>query len=348
MKIGLIVGTGTGPELAEVFNKFVTEVASLLNLNIQIEKLVYQPKTYSELRKFSWRDIENIENEDLEVLWNFIVNFYRYGGRAVFRTAINAEVLYQLRRKGLAIKVFPIHLRDGRRIMMIRDEMQGFYTNDEYYLSDEEIKFIGSFQKSYFNILIKYAMQMISMYLVGDFEIWALYKFHLFANLIERWFHEILDKVKLFQPDSGIDQLLKYIKNPLKYPTDILLLTSNEIGDMLCEFLMYILNIGDKNTWYSKDIFLSMDLQGLVMYQTIHGSADDIAGKNVVNPIATLRAAGDLIEYWFKTNNFFSILNEILKELEDKGIVTPDLGGTKKTMDVVDYVLEKIKLLYQR
>jgi isocitrate/isopropylmalate dehydrogenase len=343
MKIGLIVGTGTGSELAEVFCKFISEIRFLLNLNIEIEKHNYQLKTYWELRKLSWNEIEDKEKIDFEILWQYLLKFYKEGGRVIFRTAINAEVLYQIRKKGLAIKVFPMRLKDGRRILMIRDEMQGFYTNDEHHLSNELIRFIGSFRKDYFHIIFNYATQEASKYLGNDWEIWALYKFHLFANLIEKWFNEISDKIKVYQPDSGIDMLIKYIKNPEKYPKDILLLTGNEIGDLLCEFLMYILSMGNKDVLYSRDVFLEPDLFGLTIYQTIHGSADDIAGKNIVNPFATLRAAGDLIENWFKIDSFYSVLDGILEELKDKGITTPDLGGGKKTMEVVDYILERIK-----
>jgi len=349
MKIGLIVGTGTGPELAEVFCKFISEIGALLKINnIEIKKLDHHPKSYWALRKLSNDEIKNEEKNDIEILWEYLLKFYREDGRVIFRTAINAEVLYQLRKKGLVIKVFPVRINDGRKILMIRDEMQGFYTNDEYILSDELIKFTGSFRKAYLHIIYDYALYEGQKYLTECFEIWAFYKFHLFANLIEKWFYDISNKIKIYQPDSGIDLLIKYIKEPAKYPQDILLLTGNEIGDMLCEFLMHMLNIGNKDVWYSRDVFLLPDLYGLTMYQTIHGSADDIAGKNIINPFATLRAAGDLIEHWFNVENFYSLLENILEELKDKGITTPDLGGTKKTTEVVDYVLEKIKFYYRR
>ena len=348
MKIGLIIGNGTGPELADVFCKFISEVSFILGLSIKIEKCNYRAKTYWELKKLTWDKIENKEKIDFESLWQYLLEFYKNGGRVIFRTAINAETLYKIRRKGKAIKIFPVQLKDGRKILMIRDEMEGFYTNDEYSLSDNLIKFSGSFHKDYFHIIFDHAIQEAQKYSINNFEIWAFYKFHLFANLIEQWLNKISNNIKVYQPDSGVDLLVKYMRDPLKYPKNIILLTGNEIGDILCEFLMYTLKIGNKDVLYSRDVFLESDLYGLMMYQTIHGSSDDIAGKNIVNPFATLRAAGHIIEYWLKINNFYSILNGILEELKSKGITTPDLGGAKKTTEVVDYVLERVKLYYRR
>lgn len=345
IKVGLIVGGGTGQELAEVFCRIIKEVSSLFTLKVEIRKNNFIAKTYWELRKLSWKKIEKEEKSDLRKLWGYLLNVYKDGVRVVFRTAINAETLYQLRRKGLAVKIFPVELKDGRKILLIRDEMQGFYTNDRYELSNEFIKFKGSFHKDYIQKIITYVLQERQKYMSENFKIWAIYKYHLFANVIEKWFYKIAPEIKIYQPDTGIDLLIKYIKEPLREPHNLILVTGNEIGDTLCEFLMFVSGIGNKNTMFSWDVFLCKELYGLTMYQTIHGSADDIKGKNIVNPIATIKATGHLIENFLGIKGLYSVFIKILNKAKNNGILTQDLGGTIKTTEVVDFLLKELKHL---
>ena len=63
------------------------------------------------------------------------------------------------------------------------------------------------------------------------------------------------------------------------------------------------------------------------LYEPIHGSAPDIAGKNVVNPIATILSVAMMMEYGFKEHSVAKrIKNAVNKVLKD-GFRTKDISS---------------------
>jgi homoisocitrate dehydrogenase len=79
-----------------------------------------------------------------------------------------------------------------------------------------------------------------------------------------------------------------------------------------------------------------------VMGEPVHGSAPDIAGKGVANPIAAIRSAGMLLEHMGHTAQALKIYNAVDAVLADASILTPDLGGKSSTNDVLEAVLKNL------
>ncbi len=78
------------------------------------------------------------------------------------------------------------------------------------------------------------------------------------------------------------------------------------------------------------------------MFEPIHGSAPDIAGKGLANPLATVWSASQMLEF-FGEQKWADRLIEIIEEmLVEKTALTPDLGGTATTSEVGDRVVEKL------
>ena len=77
------------------------------------------------------------------------------------------------------------------------------------------------------------------------------------------------------------------------------------------------------------------------MFEPIHGSAFDITGKGVANPIATFWTASMMLEHLGETKAAVRVMKAI-EEVTAKHIFTPDLGGTARTRDVTDAVLQAL------
>jgi isocitrate/isopropylmalate dehydrogenase len=341
-KIGLVIGGGTGRELGEVFKQALLRITSLIKKKVQIIECKHEFKTYNQLKLIpKLSQIKEIVYEDLKALYVFYKEFYHLGGRVIFRTAINAETLYAFRRIGKAVKIIqiPVH---SKTLLIVRDEMQGFYTNDEYQLGEHEIYWTSSISEENCQIIMTFALKEAKRLLQKPFDVWVTYKHHLFANLIEAWYRKAFNQVKVYQPNHVTDLLFQYIHSI--NGNDLLLITGNEIGDILHEVLIYHLGIGTRNTLYSKNIYLHPDFQGLTEYQTVHGSADSLAGRGKVNPFATLRIVGAIIEEWLDEPGFSKKMDDALQQAESAGIVTPDMGGNSSTDEVVEYVLANICL----
>jgi tartrate dehydrogenase/decarboxylase/D-malate dehydrogenase len=78
------------------------------------------------------------------------------------------------------------------------------------------------------------------------------------------------------------------------------------------------------------------------MFEPVHGSAPDIAGKGVVNPLATILSASMMIEHLGMAEASRSIETAVAAVLANGKVRTPDLGGKSSTEEVTDAVLEKL------
>ena len=74
------------------------------------------------------------------------------------------------------------------------------------------------------------------------------------------------------------------------------------------------------------------------MFEPIHGSAFDITGKGVANPIATFWTAAMMLEHLGETRAAARLM-EAIEAVTAKKIFTPDLGGTARTRDVTQAVM---------
>ncbi|GJE84354.1 3-isopropylmalate dehydrogenase [Phanerochaete sordida] len=85
------------------------------------------------------------------------------------------------------------------------------------------------------------------------------------------------------------------------------------------------------------------------LYEPIHGSAPDIAGQGIANPIGTILSAAMLLRYSLGMEKPAKAIEEaVRKVLDDKdiggeGLRTADLGGSSKTRDIGDKVVEILK-----
>ncbi|KAH8660246.1 tartrate dehydrogenase/decarboxylase ttuC [Xylariales sp. PMI_506] len=81
------------------------------------------------------------------------------------------------------------------------------------------------------------------------------------------------------------------------------------------------------------------------MFEPIHGSAFDITGKGVANPVATFWTSAEMLT-WLGEKDAADKLLASVERVCEKGVVTADLGGTAKTVDVTNAVIEDIKSSY--
>ena len=75
------------------------------------------------------------------------------------------------------------------------------------------------------------------------------------------------------------------------------------------------------------------------MFEPVHGSAPDIAGRGIANPMATMLAGAMMVEFLGEDRAAQSIEAAVLRVLEERHDVTPDLGGDGTTARVTDAVL---------
>lgn len=351
--IGVIEGGGTGPELTEVFRRVVSTIykketgrdVEFLSFK---ELFGYNPKTFWELKKEYYTKpyffVKKICKRDVKNILKFYDILLSKKGLGIFRTAINAETLYYLRKRAKAIKVVLLKVKRLKKIidiLFIRDQIQGYYTTEKISVKKKSIKITSIFSEDLFELILNFVKEKVKELNFKKSTILFLYKFHLMGIELKKMIDNAMKKSALknkylvMQPDSGIHFLLCdiYKKNINK----IIVICGNEIGDMLLETLIHYYGLGTKETFFTSNFVLSKEK--IEVLQTMHGSADDIAGKGIVNPIATLRLSAYALEKWLKIPKAIERMEKIINKAIKTKNVTKDMGGDKKTMEVVNYVL---------
>jgi len=78
------------------------------------------------------------------------------------------------------------------------------------------------------------------------------------------------------------------------------------------------------------------------MFEPIHGSAFDIAGKGIANPIGTFWSGAMLLEHLGESRAAARLMAAI-EAVTARRVFTPDLGGTAKTQEVTDAVCAAVE-----
>lgn len=127
------------------------------------------------------------------------------------------------------------------------------------------------------------------------------------------------------------------VKDPGRFE---IVVTSNLFGDILTDLGAAIAG----GMGLAAGANLNPERKFPSMFEPIHGSAPDIAGKEMANPLAAIWAAAQMLEFlghegW--SQRLLAVIEGILKEGKT---LTPDLGGVAKTSQVGDMVVELIGL----
>jgi len=148
---------------------------------------------------------------------------------------------------------------------------------------------------------------------------------------------EVFDLVKKDYPEikttsNHIDALAAFMV--MKPQTLDVVVASNLFGDILTDLGGAIMgSIG-----IAPAANLNVEREYPSMFEPVHGSAPDIAGKGIANPIGQIWTGKMMLDFLGHQEAGSRILNAIEKTLAS-GIKTGDLGGTSKLVDVKDSII---------
>jgi 3-isopropylmalate dehydrogenase len=158
------------------------------------------------------------------------------------------------------------------------------------------------------------------------------------ANVLEssRLWRQITAEVAKDYPDVSLENMLvdtasmRLVSHPVSFDV---IVTENMFGDILTDEAAVL--SGSMGLLPSA----SLGSGGPGLYEPIHGSAPDIAGKGIANPIGTILSAAFLLRYSLKLEKEAALVEESVGKVIEKGFLTADLGGTYKTTEVTNAIL---------
>lgn len=124
-----------------------------------------------------------------------------------------------------------------------------------------------------------------------------------------------------------------FVKDPARFEVVV---TSNLFGDILTDLGAAI----SGGMGLAAGANLNPERKYPSMFEPIHGSAPDIAGKGLANPLASIWSAAQMLEFFGYPQWSDRIISAIERVLVEKTALTPDLGGHAATAQVTDAVLK--------
>lgn len=206
-------------------------------------------------------------------------------------------------------------------LMIFRENLEEFYSGIEHYIdsSRSAAETIGIITRRGSERIIKYAFEYAQKH--GRKKITVVHK----ANILKYTgglFLDIAKEIAAYYPeisfsDKIVDNMaMQMVMNP--YQFDVIV-TTNLFGDILSDLASGLVgglgmapgaNIGDN----------------AAIFEAVHGSAPDIAGKNIANPSALILAAVMMLEYIRETEAAVRIENAVAAVIREGKIVTKDIN----------------------
>ncbi len=158
------------------------------------------------------------------------------------------------------------------------------------------------------------------------------------ANVLEtsRLWREVTNRIMATEyPDVQLEHVLvdSAAMHLLSKPASFdVIVTENMFGDILTDEASML--AGSLGLLPSASLALASGERQLGLYEPIHGSAPDIAGKGIANPIATIASCALLLRYSLKLEGEAQVIEAAIEQALANAELTPDLGGKASTQEM--------------
>lgn len=231
---------------------------------------------------------------------------------------------------------------DDINMIVVRENSEGEYANVGAHLyagTEREVALqTGVFSRHGCERVIRYAYELARR---EKRSLTSISKGNALHYSMVFW-DEIFAEIGKEYPDVETHSLLVdaasmfFVKDPGRFE---IVVTSNLFGDILTDLGAAIAG----GMGLAAGANLNPERKYPSMFEPIHGSAPDIAGQGVANPLASIWSVSQMLEFLGEEIWAERLLAAIETLLVERKTLTPDLGGCAKTSEIGDAVLEILK-----
>ena len=223
-------------------------------------------------------------------------------------------------------------------LLIVRENTEEIYSADECYISPDRNTAEATFKvtKTASERIVKYAFEEAKKR--KKKKVSLVHK----ANILKctsGLFLEVGNKVAKDYPEISYEDVIvdnmcmQLVINPYKFDV---IVTTNLFGDILSDLTAGL--IGGLGVAPGANIG-----KEFAMFEAVHGTAPDIAGKGLANPTAQILAACMMLEYMGERGKAEKIRKAIIATISAGENVTKDLGGNASTSEFTKAVIQSLK-----
>ncbi|MBD3275848.1 MAG: NADP-dependent isocitrate dehydrogenase [Candidatus Marinimicrobia bacterium] len=343
-KITIARGDGIGPEIMDATLKILDVARVPIDYDeIEIGKPVYEKGIKSGIPADAWDIIRKNK-----VLLKAPITTPQGGGYKSLNVTLRKTLnLYANVRQSKSYAPYVNSLHPGMNVVIIRENEEDLYAGIEHVQTNEVAQILKLITKPGTERIVRYAFEYAKAY--GRRKVTCMTKDNI-MKLTDGLFHEIFSEIAEEYPDIESNHRIidigaaQLAAQPERFDVVV---TLNLYGDVLSDIAAQI--AGSVGLAGSANIG-----PDVAMFEAVHGSAPDIAGKGVANPSGLLVAATNMLVHLNLVEYAQQIKNAWLATLE-AGIhpadiyregLSKDEVGTKAFADaVIDHLGEEPKKL---
>ncbi|MBE6003095.1 MAG: NAD-dependent isocitrate dehydrogenase [Lachnospiraceae bacterium] len=223
-------------------------------------------------------------------------------------------------------------------IVTFRENTEDLYAGVEEKISDNEMHSIKIITRDKSERICRSAFDFAVQN--GRKKVTCIHKANI-MKLTDGLFLDVFYEVAKDYPDIEAKDMIvdaccmNLVLDPSKFDV---MVTENLYGDIITDLTSGL--IGGVGLMPSANVGTDM-----AMFEAVHGSAPDIAGKNIANPTAFLWSACMMLDH-IGLNEYGDMIRTAIKNVMDEGIhTTKDIGGTASTTEYTDAVINEVKKL---
>ncbi|WP_226390335.1 NADP-dependent isocitrate dehydrogenase [Penaeicola halotolerans] len=338
-KITVAYGDGIGPDIMQATLDILYAAGAQIETDvIEIGEKVYLKGITSGIEPSAWDSLR-----ETKVFLKSPITTPQGGGfKSLNVTTRKSLGLYANVRPCRAFSPFVKTNHPKTDMVIIRENEEDLYAGIEHRQTDEVYQCLKLISRPGSEKIIRYAFEYAKKY--GRKKVTCMSKDNI-MKLSDGLFHKVFDEIAQEYPEIETNHMIIDIGSAMiadRPETLDVIVTLNLYGDIISDIAAQI--TGSVGLGGSANVG-----QEVAMFEAIHGSAPDIAGKDIANPSGLLNGAVMMLVHIGQPEIAEKVSNAWMKTLED-GMHTADIyqeGLSKKKVGTKEFAQEVIKRLGQ-